>query len=88
MKYTLKTYKLNLNTNKYEEEETITCDDSLKAHEQLVYMYKDRDSKPSFKKYRFSYTYTGVNITCEFLQATNGEGDYRYTYKYHYEFID
>lgn len=38
MTYNLHTYKLNLTTNKYELEDTITCNDSLKAHEQLVYM--------------------------------------------------
>ena len=57
MTYTLKTYKLNLNTNNYEQVNTITCDDDNKAKADLLYMYKDRDSKPGYKKYYFSYTY-------------------------------
>lgn len=92
MTYTLHIYKLNLTTNEYELEDTITCDDSLKAHEQLVYMYIDRDSKPLFRKYEFSYEYGRVNITCKFLHPTdyiNGDPcNYKYLYKNEYEFIN
>lgn len=92
MKYTLKTYKLNLNTNKYEQTNVITCDDDNKAKNDLLYMYKDRDSKPVFKKYEFSYEHGRVNITCLFLHPTDSKnGDpcnYKYLYKYEYKFID
>ena len=91
MKYTLKIYNLNLNTNEYEQANTFTCDDDSAAKEDLLYMYKNRDEKPLFKKYRFSYTHNGVNITCKFLHPTdykNGDPcDFKYTCKYEYQFI-
>lgn len=92
MTYNLHIYKLNLTTNKYEEVNLITCDNDKQAKNQLLYMYKDRDSKPNNKKYSFSYTYNGLNITCKFLLPTdykNGDlCDFKYTCKYEYEFID
>lgn len=86
MKYNLYIYKLNLTTNKYEQENTITCDDDNNAKDELLYLYKDRDLESASRKYTFSYTSTGINITCQFLQVNKKEGDCRYFYKYHYEF--
>lgn len=92
MTYTLHIYKLNLTTNKYEQVNLFTCNDDSKAKEDLLYMYKNRDEKPLFKKYRFSYTNNGLNITCKFLHPTRFENgdpcDFKYTCKYEYEFID
>ena len=90
MKYILKTYKLNLNTNEYELEETITCDDEKEVNERLLALYKDRDFKPIARKYKFKYTKESINITCEFFAPTNFDTvepcDYKYSLKYEYEF--
>ena len=64
MKYTLKIYNLNLNTNNYEQVNTITCDDEKEVSERLLALYKDRDFKPSTRKYKFKYTKESINITC------------------------
>ena len=91
MKYTLKIYNLNLNTNKYEQVNLITCDDQKEAAELLLALYKDRDFKPSARKYKFKYTKESLNITCEFLNPTdykNGDPcNFKYTYKHEYQFI-
>lgn len=91
MKYTLTSYKLNLNTNKYEQLDTITCDDEKEVNERLLALYKDRDFKPRTRKYKFKYTKESINITCEFLNPTNFDTvepcDYKYTIKHEYKFI-
>ena len=91
MKYTLKIYNLNLNTNNYEQVNTITCDDEKEATEYLLALYKDRDFKPRTKKYKFKYTKESINITCEFLNPTDSKnGDpcnFKYTYKHEYQFF-
>lgn len=91
MKFTLTSYELNLNTNKYEQLDTITCDDEKEVKERLLALYKDRDFKPRTKKYKFKYTKESINITCEFLQPTdfiNGDPcNYKYAYKHEYKFI-
>ena len=91
MKYTLTLYKLNLNTSKYEQEKTITCDDEKEVSERLLALYKDRDFKPSTRKYKFKYTKESINITCEFLERINFDTvelcAYKYTYKHEYKFI-
>ena len=53
MKYILKIYNLNLNTNNYEQVNTITCDDEKEVNELLLALYKDRDFKPRTRKYKF-----------------------------------
>lgn len=91
MKFTLTSYELNLNTNKYEQVNTITCDDEKEVNELLLALYKDRDFKPRTRKYKFKYTKESINITCEFLQPTDSiNGDpcnYKYSYKHEYKFI-
>ena len=90
MKYTLKIFNLNLNTNEYEQVNTITCDDEKEANELLLALYKDRDFKPSARKYKFKYTKESINITCKFLQPTRFESgdsyDFKYTCKYKHEY--
>ena len=91
MKYTLKIYNLNLNTNEFEQVNTITCDDEKEANELLLALYKDRDFKPRTRKYKFKYTKESINITCEFLLATDSKnGDpcnYKYASKHEYQFF-
>ena len=91
MKYTLKIYNLNLNTNNYEQVNTITCDDEKEVSERLLALYKDRDFKPSTRKYKFKYTKESINITCEFFAPTNFDTvepcDYKYATKHEYKFI-
>lgn len=91
MKYTLKIYNLNLNTNNYEQVNTITCDDEKEANELLLALYKDRDFKPNTRKYKFKYTKESINITCEFFAPTNFDSvepcDYKYATKHKYQFF-
>ena len=91
MKYTLKIFNLNLNTNEYEQVNTITCDDEKEANELLLALYKDRDFKPRTRKYKFKYTKESINITCKFLlPADSKNGDpcnYKYLSKHEYQFI-
>lgn len=91
MKYTLKIYNLNLNTNGFEQVNTITCDDEKEANELLLALYKDRDFKPRTRKYKFKYTKESINITCEYFIPTNFDSvepcDYKYATKHEYQFF-